>query len=287
MPSNDAPKGRVLIVAGSDSGGGAGIQADVKSVTMLGGFASTAITAVTIQNTLGVSGVIALEPQAVRAQMQAVLSDIGADVIKTGMLGEKRLVEALADARATLAKGVPCIVDPVMAASSGDRLLPGGAVDALRQLMVPGAALITPNAVEAEILTGKAVETLDGQRRAADRLLEMGALAALVKGGHVGQYENADMVDVLATHDGETFFDVERVRTTSTHGTGCTLASSISAGLARGLKLEEAIRLAHDYLSEALRRAPGLGKGNGPMDHAWPARDPERYSDMLGRRGLR
>ncbi len=281
------PKGRVLIVAGSDSGGGAGIQADIKTVTALGGFAATAVTALTVQNTRGVSGVVGVEAKVVRAQMEAVLSDIGADVIKTGMLGDKKLIEAIAEAKADLAKGVAIVVDPVMVASSGDRLLPAEAVDAVRRLMLPGAALVTPNAMEAEVLTGRAVETMDGQRRAAERLLEAGAKAALVKGGHVAAYADEDvMVDVLMTQEGEHFFDVERIKTTSTHGTGCTLASGIACGLARGLKLEAAVALSSAYLSYALRAAPGLGSGHGPVDHGWPARDREGYAAMLEKAGL-
>ena len=159
----DKPKGRVLIIAGSDSGGGAGIQADIKTVTALGGYAATAITALTIQNTLGVSGVVATPNKAVRAQMEAVLKDIGADALKTGMLGDKTLVEMLAEAFADLAPKIPRVIDPVMVATSGDVLLPREAVDAVRKLMVPGAAVVTPNAPEAEVLTGKAVETIDAR----------------------------------------------------------------------------------------------------------------------------
>lgn len=287
MNETQAPKGRVLIVAGSDSGGGAGIQADIKTVTALGGYAATAVTALTVQNTRGVSGVVAVERQVVRAQMETVLSDIGADVIKTGMLGDRKLIETIAQAKADLAKAIPMVVDPVMVASSGDRLLPAEAVDAVRRLMLPGAALVTPNAMEAEVLTGKAVETLDGQRRAAERLLEAGAKAALVKGGHVAAYADEEvMVDVLATEDGEHFFDVERIETNSTHGTGCTLASGIACGLARGLELVDAVALSSAYLSRALRAAPGLGGGHGPVDHGWPARDPEGYAAMLEKAGL-
>lgn len=283
----DAPKGRVLIVAGSDSGGGAGIQADIKTVTALGGFAATAVTALTVQNTRGVSGVVGVEPKVVRAQMEAVLSDIGADVLKSGMLGDRKLIEAIAEAKADFAKGVPMVVDPVMVATSGDRLLPADAVDAVRRLMVSGAALVTPNAMEAEVLTGKAVETIDGQRRAAERLLEAGADAALVKGGHVAAYADEDaIVDVLATQTGEHFLEVERIVTTSTHGTGCTLASGIACGMARGLELRPAVELAQAYLIEALRAAPGLGGGHGPMDHGWAARDPERYASMLAKAKL-
>ncbi len=276
----DKPKGRVLIIAGSDSGGGAGIQADVKTVTALGGYAATAITALTIQNTLGVSGVVSTPPKAVRAQMEAVLKDIGADVLKTGMLGDTLLVETIAEAFEDLAVGIPRVVDPVMVATSGDVLLPQSAVDAVRRLMIPGAVLVTPNAPEAEVLTGKAVDGLNGQRRAAEKLLSMGAMAVLVKGGHV---PGDVIVDVLATQSGEHFFDGPRIVTSATHGTGCTLASGIAAGLARGLELKDAVALARAYLVEAIRRAPGLGQGNGPVDHGWPSRDPEAFATMFAK----
>jgi hydroxymethylpyrimidine/phosphomethylpyrimidine kinase len=276
----DKPKGRVLIIAGSDSGGGAGIQADIKTVTALGGYAATSITALTIQNTLGVSGVVATPPKAVRAQMEAVLKDIGADVLKTGMLGDKLLVETIAEAFEEIAGGVPRVIDPVMVATSGDVLLPQGAVDAVRRLMIPGAALVTPNAPEAEVLTGKAVDGINGQRRAAEKLLEMGATAALVKGGHVA---GDVIVDVLATQSGEHFFEGERIATKATHGTGCTLASGIATGLARGLSLIDAVALARAYLVEAIRRAPGLGAGSGPVDHGWPSRDPEAFATMFAK----
>jgi hydroxymethylpyrimidine/phosphomethylpyrimidine kinase len=276
----DAPKGRVLIIAGSDSGGGAGIQADIKTVTALGGYAATAITALTIQNTLGVHGVVATPSKAVRAQMDVVLKDIGADILKTGMLGDKLLVETLAEAFEDLAKGIPRVIDPVMVATSGDMLLPRAAIDAVRQLMLPGAALVTPNAPEAEVLTGKAVDGINGQRRAAEKLLEMGAVAALVKGGHVA---GDVIVDVLATQKGEHFFDGPRIATKATHGTGCTLASGIATGLARGLTLIDAVALSRAYLIEAIGRAPVLGQGNGPVDHGWPSRDPEAFASLFAK----
>ena len=276
----EGPKGRVLIIAGSDSGGGAGIQADIKTVTALGGYAATAITALTIQNTLGVNGVVATPHKAVRAQMEAVLGDIGADVLKTGMLGDKLLVETLAEAFEDLAPKTPRVVDPVMVATSGDILLPRDAVDAVRRLMVPGAALVTPNTHEAEVLTGKSVDGLNGQRRAADKLLDMGAFAALIKGGHI---PGDVIVDVLATQQGEHFFDGPRIETKATHGTGCTLASGIAAGLARGLALKDAIALSRAFLFEAIARAPVLGKGNGPVDHGWPSRDPEAFAILFAK----
>ena len=264
----DLKRGRVLILAGSDSGGGAGVQADIKAVTMLGGFAATAITAVTIQNTLGVHGVYPLPIDVIEAQAKAVLDDIGADALKTGMLGSVEVVEAVAGL-IDYADNVPTVVDPVMIAKGGSPLLEDRAVEAVRRLMVPRAALLTPNAPEAEALTGIAVADLDGQRRAGEALLEMGARAVLMKGGHV---PGETVIDLLLTRDGETVLESERIDTRHTHGTGCTLASACAAGIAKGLPLQVAVAEAWAYVAEAIRRAPGLGQGHGPLDHGWPLR---------------
>jgi hydroxymethylpyrimidine/phosphomethylpyrimidine kinase len=260
--------GRVLIIAGSDSGGGAGVQADIKAVTMLGAYAATAITAITVQNTLGVTGVFGIPPEVVRAQAAAVLDDIGADCIKTGMLGDVAMVEAVA-AILDGATGIPVVVDPVMVAKGGHALLAEEALQAVRTLMIPRAALVTPNAPEAEALTGLNVQDLDGQRRAGEALLEAGARAALIKGGHL---PGARVVDLLATPSGETLLEGPRIDTRHTHGTGCTLASACAAGLAQGLPLEQAVARAWAYVAEAIRPAPGLGRGHGPLDHGWPLR---------------
>ena len=261
-------QGRVLIIAGSDSGGGAGVQADIKTVTALGGYAATAITAITVQNTLGVHGVHGLPPELVRAQAEAVLSDIGADALKTGMLGDAAMVRAVADILE--GAGAPAVVDPVMVAKGGAPLLAAEAVTAVREAMVPRAALLTPNAPEAAALTGLPVETDAQARRAGEALLELGARAVLMKGGHL---PGERVIDILMTPAGETTFEAERLHTRHTHGTGCTLASACAAGLAQGLPLTEAVARAWAYVQEALRRAPGLGGGHGPLDHAWPMRD--------------
>lgn len=258
-------KGRVLIIAGSDSGGGAGIQADIKTVTMLGGYAATAITAITVQNTLGVSGVHPIPPEVVEAQARAVLDDIGADAVKTGMLGDIGMVETVA--RILDSTPAPAVVDPVMVAKGGSNLLALEAVDAVRTLMIPRAGLLTPNAPEAEVLTGIAVESVDDQRRAGEALLKLGARAVLMKGGHV---PGATVIDVLLTAEGETTFEGERLDTRHTHGTGCTLASACATGLALGLPLAEAVAQAWAYVHEAMRQAPGLGAGHGPLAHNWP-----------------
>lgn len=259
--------GRVLIIAGSDSGGGAGIQADIKTVTALGGYAATAITAITVQNTLGVSAAHPLPLALIEAQARAVLDDIGADVIKTGMLGDAEVVGLVA--QLLDAATVPSVIDPVMVAKGGALLLADDAVAPVRALLVPRAALLTPNALEAEALTGIAVESTDDLRRAGEALLVMGAGAVLMKGGHV---LGDRVVDILMTSHGETSFEGERVETRHTHGTGCTLASACATGLAQGLSLEAAVARAWAYVHEAIARAPGLGKGNGPLDHGWPLR---------------
>ncbi|WP_191554567.1 bifunctional hydroxymethylpyrimidine kinase/phosphomethylpyrimidine kinase [Brevundimonas aurantiaca] len=259
--------GRVLILAGSDSGGGAGVQADIKAVTMMGGFAATAITAITVQNTLGVHGVHPLPLELIAAQARAVLEDIGTDAVKTGMLGSVEVVETVA-ALLDEAKA-PAVVDPVMVAKGGHPLLPDAAVEAVRRLMIPRAALLTPNAPEAEALTGREVRDIDGQRRAGEALLNLGAKAVLMKGGHV---DGPTVIDLLMTTDGETVLEAERIDTRHTHGTGCTLASACATGLALGRPLEVAVAEAWAYVGEAIRRAPGLGGGHGPLDHGWPVR---------------
>jgi hydroxymethylpyrimidine/phosphomethylpyrimidine kinase len=262
------PRGRVLIIAGSDSGGGAGVQADIKTVTALGGYAATAITAITVQNTLGVQDVLKLPAALVAAQATAVLDDIGADAFKTGMLARRSTVEAVADLLEAH-PDIPAVIDPVMIAKSGHALMSDRALEVLINRLVPRADLVTPNAPEAEALTGVAVTDLDSQRRAAEALIAMGARAVLLKGGHIA---GPQVIDLLLTRDGETLLEGPRIDTPHTHGTGCTLASACATGLAQGLALPEAVARAWAYTAEAIRRAPGLGKGHGPLDHGWPLR---------------
>jgi len=262
-------KGRVLIVAGSDSGGGAGIQADIKTVTALGGFAMTAVTALTAQNTLGVAAIHAVPVAFVRQQIEVVLDDLGADAIKTGMLHSAAVLEAAVEALSRLAPGVPLVADPVMIAQSGATLLEDSAVDAVRRLLVPAAALLTPNAPEAARLAGVAVDDVEGQKRAAEKLLRLGAKAVLVKGGHL----DGDRVsDVLADETATRVLSASRIATKHTHGTGCTLASAIATGLAQGLRLSQAVERGRAYLREALASAPALGKGQGPVNHVHTVR---------------
>lgn len=267
----DPTIGRVLIVAGSDSGGGAGIQADIKTITMFGAYAATAVSAITVQNTQGVSDVLPLEPDIIVRQMQAVLDDIGADVVKTGMLHSTEVIEAVAqefDTRSDL----KLVVDPVMVATSGDPLLEEDAMVALRNLLVPAATILTPNMPEAARLTGQTVETLDDQKRAADALMGLGPTAVLVKGGH-GQ--GTDVHDVLVTDDSIEVMSSPRIDTVHTHGTGCTLASAIAALLSQGAPMRDAVSLARDYVHEAIASAPGFGKGHGPLNHMHPFQQSE------------
>jgi hydroxymethylpyrimidine/phosphomethylpyrimidine kinase len=262
-------RGRVLIVAGSDSGGGAGIQADIKTVTMLDAFAATAVTALTAQNTLGVFGVLPIPPDFIRRQIEVVLDDIGADAVKSGMLHSAAVIETLAAVLNERAKGVPLVVDPVMAAKGGARLIEPDAIAALRQLLIPRAAVLTPNLPEAEILTGTPIGDVAAMRRAGERLLALGCRAVLIKGGHLA---GTVVTDVLAADTTTRVWESARIDTPHTHGTGCSLASAIAAGLAQGLAIERAVDRARCFVRRAIATAPGFGRGHGPLDHAHPLR---------------
>jgi len=262
-------KGRVLIVAGSDSGGGAGIQADIKTVTMLDAFAATAITALTAQNTEGVHGVLPIDPAFIRQQMEVVLDDIGADAIKTGMLHDAAVIDTVAAVLAERAPLTPLVLDPVMVAKGGAPLIQPEAIDALKTRLLPRATVLTPNLPEAEILCGRKIADVLAMRKAARSLLALGCGAVLLKGGHLA----GDIVhDVLATRAGFEEWTSPRIDTRHTHGTGCTLASAIAAGLAQGMEVVAAVARARDYVQRAIASAPRLGHGHGPLDHAHPLR---------------
>lgn len=254
----------MLIVAGSDSGGGAGIQADIKTVTMLGAYAMTAVTAITVQNTQGVTAVHEVPLDIVQGQIEAVAGDIGIDVVKTGMLASRPMIEAVADTLARSAIGVPRVVDPVMRAKGGHALLAEDAADALVRRLVRGAAVVTPNLPEAEVLTGRRLRTVADMDAAVEACRALGAEAVLLKGGHL---EGAHLVDLLITRDEVVRFHDLRIDTSSTHGTGCTLASAIAAGLARKMSLRDAVTGARAYVRKAILTAPGLGRGHGPLNH--------------------
>lgn len=254
---------RVLIIAGSDSGGGAGIQADIKTVTCLGGYAASAVTALTAQNTQGVFGILDVPEDFIRQQISLVMEDIGADALKTGMLHKASVIEAVAEALAPYPH-VPLVLDPVMFAKGGHALLEESALGTLKRVLIPIATVITPNIPEAEHLTGLSIRNVDDMRRAADAILKSGCKAALIKGGHM---EGEQLTDMLVSEDGVEVFTSSRIHTVHTHGTGCTLASAIAAGLAQKRPLREAVARARDYVREAILQAPGLGHGHGPLGH--------------------
>jgi hydroxymethylpyrimidine/phosphomethylpyrimidine kinase len=257
-------QGRVLIVAGSDSGGGAGIQADIKAVTAMGGYAATAITALTAQNTEGVFGVIDVPPEFVATQIRVVLKDIGADAVKTGMLVNQAVIESIASTLIEMAPTLPLVVDPVLVAKGGQPLLDPAAHKALKDRLIPLATLFTPNIPEAEALTGRAIAGLDHMERAARSLLALGAKAVLIKGGHMA---GSEVTDVLVTPAAIKTFTARRIESRNTHGTGCTLASAIATRLAQGWGLNQAVSDGIEYVRKAIETAPGYGHGSGPLNH--------------------
>jgi hydroxymethylpyrimidine/phosphomethylpyrimidine kinase len=254
-----------LTIAGSDSGAGAGIQADLKTFAAHRVFGTTAITAITAQNTLGVTSWEALSADLVTAQIEAVVSDIGADAVKVGMLANAAIVEAVAAAIADL--DLPhVVVDPVMVAKGGDRLIEEEAIAAIVAELLPRTYILTPNVPEAAVLADMPIASTGDMTAAGKRILALGPRVVLVKGGHLG---GAESIDVVCT--GKESFEISRPRiaSTNTHGTGCTLSSAIAANLGLGLELRPAIERARDYLDGAIRHAPGLGRGHGPLEHFW------------------
>ena len=252
-----------LTIAGSDSGGGAGIQADLKTFQAFGVFGTSAITAITAQDTQGVHGVHAVPTEMVKRQIQVVAADLAPGACKTGMLATAELVEAVAGSIRELGLA-NFVLDPVMVATSGDRLLDRDAEAAVTEALLPLATVVTPNLDEARILAGREIEGEAEMREVAELLVERGARAALVKGGHL---EGGTVVDVLVDEAGTESWRHPKLDTTSTHGTGCTLSSAITAGLALGRPLREAVADALDFAHRAIAEAPGLGSGHGPLNH--------------------
>jgi hydroxymethylpyrimidine/phosphomethylpyrimidine kinase len=255
---------RLLVIAGSDSSGGAGIEADIKTATAFGVYAMTAITAVTVQDTTGIHAVHAIPPSIVQAQIAHVLADIGADAIKIGMLGTLPMVEAVANALSQRARGIPLILDPVLASTSGTPLLARDGIDALKCRLVSRATVVTPNIPEAEHLTGMRIASREDAAAAAKALQALGAAAVLIKGGHA---EGDVIEDVLVAAEAVETFRSPRLATPHTHGTGCTLATAIACSLAQKGSLHDAVVRAHDYVQRAIATAPGLGRGRGPLNH--------------------
>ncbi|HEX6104281.1 MAG TPA: bifunctional hydroxymethylpyrimidine kinase/phosphomethylpyrimidine kinase [Gemmatimonadales bacterium] len=257
-----------LTIAGSDSGGGAGIQADLKTFQQFGVFGTSVIVALTAQNTRGVRAVETVSEAMVSAQLTALAEDLPPAAVKTGMLAETGIVR-LVSQTLRQQEWSPLVVDPVMVSTSGHRLLTLEAEEVVRESLLPLAALVTPNLDEAAILTGRAVYDVASMERAGQTLLSFGAGAALVKGGHL---TGDTVTDVLVTPRGVRHFTRARLETGSTHGTGCTLSAAITAGLALGRELEASVETALDYVHRAIAAAPGLGGGHGPLDHTVPAR---------------
>ncbi|MCP4641027.1 MAG: bifunctional hydroxymethylpyrimidine kinase/phosphomethylpyrimidine kinase [bacterium] len=263
------PVPRALTIAGSDSGGGAGIEADLKTFTALGVYGMAAVTSITAQNTVAVTAVHDLPPALVAEQIDDVAQDIGVDAAKTGMLSSAEIVEAAAESLRRNA--IPnLVVDPVMVAKSGDALLQASAQDALKRLILPLAHIVTPNIPEAEVLSGTPIAGEKDLREAARRIRDLGPAFVLMKGGHL---PGDEAVDVL--FDGESFHEYRtpRIDTKNAHGTGCTFSAAIAAHLAMGRSAQEAVGLAKDYLTEAIARSFALGAGHGPLNHFWPLAD--------------
>lgn len=256
------PPPRVLVIAGSDSGGGAGIQADIKTITMLGGFAMTAVTALTAQNTRGVEGVVPVDAEFVLQQIDVVLGDLGADAVKIGMIGSPETANAVAARLEPLE--LPIVFDPVMVATSGSVLADAATIGSFERL-IRVAAVVTPNLPELEILSGEEIADDEARIEAAQGLRDRFGCAVLAKGGHA---EGENVNDILVTHSGVFQHYNERIATQATHGTGCTLASAVAIGLGAGLELSLAVDRAIAFVQAALLAAPGFGSGNGPIGHA-------------------
>ena len=258
---------RVLTIAGSDSGGGAGIQADLKTFSALGCYGMSAITALTAQNTQGVTGIHPIPPSFAAEQISAVLTDIGADAIKIGMLYSAELIEVVAGQLQQLgAKNI--VLDPVMVAQSGDKLLQDEAIAAIKEYLMPLADVVTPNIPEAQVLLDRNLEGLEDMQAGAKDLAQLGSQSILIKGGHLSAGDSTDLL-YLANEDRFVQFEAERIETRNNHGTGCTLSSAIASFMAKGSGIEEAVAKAKDYISAAIKagRVYEIGRGHGPVHH--------------------
>jgi hydroxymethylpyrimidine/phosphomethylpyrimidine kinase len=261
----------LLTIAGSDSGGGAGIQADLKTFSALGAYGMTAITAVTVQNTKGVAGHEELSPHIVGAQIRAVATDIGVDAAKTGMLASAQIVDAVVDALREI-RLEHLVVDPIITSKHGHPLLAEDAVGALKASLLPLAGIVTPNLPEAGSMVGRRLENRDDMRRAAEEILSLGPASVLVKGGHM-QESSGTAADLFADTSGRVeWIEAERIHTRHTHGTGCTLSAAIATYLARGEEVLQAVRLGKAFVTEAIKHALPIGQGIGPVDQLWSIR---------------
>jgi hydroxymethylpyrimidine/phosphomethylpyrimidine kinase len=261
----------VLSIAGSDSGGGAGIQADLKTFEAHRVFGTTAITSVTAQNTCGVRAIADLPLDVIAAQIDAVFDDFPVAAVKIGMVRNAAMIHCVAERLRERAADIPVVLDPVMIATSGDRLMRDDAVVAIVSDLIPLALLVTPNLDEAEVLSGMSIDNVDDMGKAAREIVLRGARGVLLKGGHLPQRDagRQEVTDILFDGEREYHFTASWIPTTSTHGTGCTLSSAIAANLALGCSLVDAVSRAQEYVHEAISHAPGLGKGSGPLFHGW------------------
>lgn len=255
---------RALTIAGSDSGGGAGIQADLKTFLAFGVYGTSAVTALTAQNTVGVQGIFEVPPAFVRRQIESIMTDIGADAAKTGMLSNASIVRTVAEAVREF-RISNLVVDPVMVAKGGDSLLAPDACDAVRTELVPLAVVLTPNIPEAEAMLGRRIEDLEAMKKAARELKGLGCRWAVLKGGHLAS--EPDAIDIVSDGRELLLLRAPRLHSKNTHGTGCTFASAIAAGLARGRSVPDAVAAAKEYVTEAIREATVLGSGHGPTNH--------------------
>ena len=261
---NDNKLARIMTIAGSDSGGGAGIQGDIKTISSLGCYATSAITAVTAQNTKGVTNILNMPLNIIEEQIIAILNDIGTDAIKIGMLSNEKIILCVTKILSKLKNKVPIVLDPVMVAKGGHKLLDTGAEKALVNQLLPLCTIITPNIPEAEVITGSKISNVNDLKIVGENILKMGIDNVLMKGGHL---EDSTLVDILVSIDGIDCFKSKKIITKNSHGTGCTLSSAIACGLGKKLTLKKAVSKAHKYVNKAILYAPDIGEGNGPLNH--------------------
>jgi hydroxymethylpyrimidine/phosphomethylpyrimidine kinase len=255
---------RIMTIAGSDSGGGAGIQGDIKTITALGGFATTAITAITAQNTLGVHNILNIPLKMIEEQISCVLNDIGTDAIKIGMLSNKKIIICVANILSKINKNIPVVLDPVMVAKGGHKLLAPGAEETLIQELMPLCNIITPNIPEAEVITGIKINNIKDLEASGKKIIKMGISNVLMKGGHL---KENNLTDILINKDMIAYFYSDKIITKNSHGTGCTLSSAIACGLGQKMDLNTAVKRAHAFVYKSIKYAPNIGKGNGPLNH--------------------
>mgnify|MGYP001165007234 CR=1 FL=1 len=255
---------KILTIAGSDSGGGAGIQGDIKTISSLGGYATSAITAITAQNTLGVKGILNISVDMIEKQVIAILEDIGADAIKIGMLSNEEIINCIVKLLSNTNKNIPIVLDPVMVAKGGHKLLDTGAEKALINKLLPLCTIITPNIPEAEVITGSKINNTSDLETVGKSIIDMGIDNVLMKGGHLNSLQ---LTDILITKNKIEYFKNKKIITKNSHGTGCTLSSAIACGLGQKLTLKKAVQRAHLYVYKSILNAPDIGKGNGPLNH--------------------